>query len=60
MVSEYSLEELLESIVELNMFSYVNSDQTSDSIDAIITEFERSFGDHPNVTVVVEAAKNHS
>jgi hypothetical protein len=58
MVSEYSLNKILETIVELEVFKYENSDQSSANVDAIITEFEDSFGQFNNVTIIIEGAKN--
>lgn len=60
MISEYSLNRVLETIVELELFKYETKGQTSANIDAIVTEFEEAFGEHDNVTIVIEGAKNYT
>lgn len=55
LISEYSLNRILDSVVELDMIYYVNSEQTSVNVDAIINEYEEVFGVHPNVTIIVKA-----
>lgn len=56
MISEYSLNTVLLTTVQLDIIKYINTDQSSDSIDAILADFDRSFGEHPNVTLEVKAS----
>ena len=56
MVSEYSLNSMLLTAVDLQVIKYENSDQSSESIDAIINGFEKAFGTHSNVTLMAEAS----
>lgn len=58
MISEYSINELLKCAVALDLIKYENYDQSSDNIDAIISEFEQALGEHSNVTMIIEAAEN--
>ena len=57
MISEYSINQILANMVRNDVFHY-DTNQTSDNVDAIVTEFEKVFGDPANVTVTVEAVKN--
>ena len=43
--SEYSLNTILSSVIEQNWFNYTMV-QTSDNVDAIIDDFEYSFGEY--------------
>lgn len=52
-VSEYTLNRMLEVAVEMSMVQYM-TDQTSGNIDAIISEFESAFGIHEKVPISVE------
>lgn len=52
-ISEYFIDQMLQTIIDLKLFKYSIENQTSDNIDAIITEFEDSFGDHKNLTIFI-------
>jgi len=56
MISEYSLNSMLLTAVDLELLQFENSNQNSESIDAIINGFEKAFGVHQNVTLMAEAS----
>lgn len=56
MISEYSLNSMLLTAVDLDVIKFSNNDQNSESIDAIISDFETAYGTATNVTVVAEAS----
>jgi hypothetical protein len=56
MISEYSLNSMLLTAVDLDVIKFENSDQNSESIDAILSDFETTYGVFPNVTIVAEAS----
>ena len=55
LISEYTLNQLLLSVVKLDLLQFATN-STSDNVDAMISDFERAYGDQPNVTVTVDAA----
>ncbi len=56
--SEYSLNTILTSVIELNWFNYTMV-QTSDNVDAIIDDFEYSFGEFEECEVIVMPTINY-
>lgn len=59
LVSEYSLNSMLLTAVELNLLNYTNSDQNSASIEMLMNNFEGTYGVHENVTIVVNSAQEN-
>jgi len=59
LVSEYSLNTMLLTAVELNLLNYTNSDQNSASIEMLMNNFEGTYGVHENVTIVVNSAQEN-
>lgn len=59
LVSEYSLNTMLLTAVELNLLNYTNSDQNSASIEMLMNNFEGTYGVHDNVTIVVNSAQEN-
>eukprot|EP00347_Sterkiella_histriomuscorum_P020957 403335808 len=59
-LSEYFINQLLQSAIDQELFQYTLANQTSDNIDAIVSEFEQSFGDHKNVSIFIQGARNSS
>ena len=59
MVSEYTMNSVLLTAVEMDIIKYENDDQSSDNIDSILAGFERAFGEHPNVTIIAQASTNN-
>mmetsp|Transcript_30750 Transcript_30750/g.22843 ORF Transcript_30750/g.22843 Transcript_30750/m.22843 type:complete len:172 (+) Transcript_30750:822-1337(+) len=53
MFSEYSLTTLLKAAIELQWYNYT-SVQSSDNVDAIINDFEFSFGEHERCEMFVK------
>lgn len=58
MISEHSINTALFTGVELGLLEYTNSEQSSKSIEAVISDFERAYGEINNVTIVVKANPN--
>lgn len=58
MISEYTLNQVLESIVELDLLEYSNTDQSSDNVDAVIDGFEEVFGEYNNIILSIKANRD--
>lgn len=58
MISEYTMNTVLQTAVDLNVVNFSNSNQSSEGIDSIILDFEAAFGTHPNVTMTASANKD--
>ena len=56
MISEYSLNSILLTAVELDILQYENNDQTSDSVESVLVGFENAFGAQPNISLVAKAS----
>ena len=59
LVSEYTLNSMLLTAVELNLLNYTNSDSSSANIEMLINNFEGTYGVHNNVTIVVNSAQEN-
>ena len=59
MISEYSLNSVLLTAVELDLIKYENNDQTSENIEAILADFENAYGQCPNVTIIIQASTSN-
>ena len=57
MLSEYSLNTMLLTAVELNLLNYTNSDQGSAGIELLMNNFEGTYGVQENVTIIVNSAQ---
>lgn len=55
MISEYSINSVLFTAVELNVLNYTNTEQTSATLQVILSDFERAYGEVANVTIVAQA-----
>ena len=56
-LSQYTLTSLLKSIVQLDLYNYTLI-ETSDNIDAIISDFEFSFGVHESCEMLIKGAQS--
>jgi hypothetical protein len=58
MLSEYSINSALLTAVELDIINFKYTEQSSTTVEAVIADFERAFGQVENVTIVATANPN--